>query len=81
MGVLPDHRVLGYAQNLAPHTAAYIYNVAIQSVLSFGGANVNIKSRIKELEKTQGILIKAALNLAKRSKNNSLLRALNEKKK
>ena len=79
MGVLPDHRVLGYAQDLAPHTAAYIY--AIRPVLSFGGANVNIKSRIKELEKTQEILIKAALNLPKRSKNNSLLRALNVKKK
>ena len=66
---------------VAPHTAAYIYNVAIQPVLSFDCATVDIKSRhIKELEKTQGILIKTALKLHKRSKNISLLRALNVKK-
>ena len=66
---------------VAPHTAAYIYNVAIQPVLSFGCATVNImSSHIKELEKTQGILIKAALNLPKTSKNTSLLLVLNGKK-
>ena len=66
---------------VATHTTTYIYNVAIQPVLSFGCATVNIKSsHIKELEKTQGILIKAALKLPKRSKNTSLLRALNVKK-
>ena len=44
---------------VAPHTAAYIYNVAIQPVLSVGCATVNIKSfHTKELEKTQGMLIK-----------------------
>ena len=53
----------------------------IKAVLSFGCATVNIKSsHISELEKTQGILIKAALNLPKRIKNTSLLRALNLKK-
>ena len=65
---------------MAPHTAAYIYNVAIQPVLRIC-ATVNIKSsHIKELEKTQGMLIKAALKLPKRSKNTSLLRAPNVKK-
>ena len=29
---------------VAPHTAVYVYNVAIQPVLSFGCATVNIKS-------------------------------------
>ena len=66
---------------VAPHTAAYIYNVAIQPVLSFGCATVNIKSsHIKELEKTQGMLIKAALKLHKSSRNTSLVQALNVKK-
>ena len=45
------------------------YNVAIQPVLSFGCSTVNIKSsHIKELEKTQGMLIKAALKLPKEVK-------------
>ena len=65
---------------VAPHTAAYIYNVAIQPALSFDCATANIKSsHIKELKETQRILIKASLNLPKKSKNTSLLRALNVK--
>ena len=40
---------------VAPHTAAYIYNVVIQQVLNFSCATVSIKSSyIKELKKTQG---------------------------
>ena len=55
------------SDGVAPHTTAYIYNIAIQPVLSFGCATVNINSsHIKELEKTQGMLIKAALNLPKK---------------
>ena len=66
---------------VVPQTAAYNCNVAIQPVLSFGCATVKIKSsHINELEKTQGILIKAALNLTKKSKNTALSRALNVKK-
>ena len=61
--------------------ARIIPNKRVSSVLSFGCATVNIKSfHIKELEKMQRMLIKAALKLSKRSRNTSLLRALNVKK-
>ena len=62
---------------VAPKTLSHIYKVAIQPILTYGCSAINIAHRsVKSLEKTQGILLKAALGLPKNRRNSPLFAAL-----
>ena len=55
----------------------HIYAVAIQPILTYGCAAISIDNRsVKNLEKTQGILLKTALGLPKSRRNSPLLAAI-----
>ena len=52
---------------VAPKTLSHIYKVTIQPILTYGCSAINKTHRSKSLEKTQGILLKTALGLPKRT--------------
>ena len=62
---------------VTPDAAAHMIKVAIQPVLVYGCATINISlGAMKTLEKTQGRLVKSALGLPKYCRNTPLLKAL-----
>ena len=62
---------------VTPDAAAHMIKVAIQPVLVYGCATINITpGAMKTLEKTQGRLVKSALGLPKYCRNTPLLKAL-----
>jgi len=61
-----------------PDVAIKIYTTGVRTVLIYGCESVHIcKSKLKELEKTQGKLVKSVLGLTKHSHNTPILQALN----
>ena len=62
---------------VASKTLSHIYKVAIQPILTYGCAAINIDNRsVKSLEKTQLLLLKTALGIPKNRRNFPLLAAL-----
>ena len=69
------------AGGVAPTVLAHMFNVAIQSILSYGCAMLNFTlSSVKDLDKLQAKLLKSALGLPKFCHNTPLLQALKVKK-
>ena len=62
---------------VSPNTMSHIWNVAVQSVLTYGIQCIPLKvCDIQNLDKTQTRLLKSALGLSKYCKNTALLQAL-----
>ena len=62
---------------VALKTLSHIYTVAIQPILTYGCSAINITHRsVKNLEKTQDILLKTAIDLPKNRRNSPLFAAI-----